>query len=293
LTTTQRQLKRLADAGLVARFQLHRPDGGGVPQCCVATAAAIELLSIAGRSAPSLGEDALPGLVSDLHLVGWLLAFERCAAGGVRAVLGPGRAAIAPGGRRALAPADLELGPGVRARDFLHGGSSGERRVVETFAVVRPDAVVELHLEEPRPANLDLLVVRERRGDPGWLERYDHLVSGWWRSVPRYARVGCAPLVVVLCADAARAEELARSADPLLSATLARIGDDPGTWERPGRARIHFAAEIDAHAGRLSALRVPELPPELRASGSDELLTVELPAPRRAAQSRATPSPWR
>ena len=293
LTTTQRQLKRLADAGLVARFQLHRPDGGGVPQCCVATAAAIELLSIAGRSAPSLGEDALPGLVSDLHLVGWLLAFERCAAGGVRAVLGPGRAAIAPGGRRALAPADLELGPGVRARDFLHGGSSGERRVVETFAVVRPDAVVELHLEEPRPANLDLLVVRERRGDPGWLERYDHLVSGWWRSVPRYARVGCAPLVVVLCADGARAEELARSADPLLSATLARIGDDPGTWERPGRARIHFAAEIDAHAGRLSALRVPELPPELRASGSDELLTVELPAPRRAAQSRATPSPWR
>jgi hypothetical protein len=293
LTTTQRQLKRLADAGLVARFQLHRPDGGGVPQCCVATAAAIESLAIAGRSAPSLGDGALPGLLSDLHLVGWLLAFERCAPGAVREVLGPGRAAIAPGGQRALSPANLELAPGVRARDFLRVSSSGERRVVETFAAVRPDAVVELHLDSPRLLQLDLLVVHERRGDPGWLERYDHLVSGWWRSVPRYARLGCAPLVVVLCADAARAEELARHADGLLRSTLARIGDDPGTWERPGRARIHFAAEIDAHAGKLTALRVPELPPELRAGGSDELLSVELLAPGQAGQPPAPPPPWR
>ena len=293
LTTTQRQLKRLADAGLVARFQLHRPDGGGVPQCCVATAAAIESLAIAGRSAPSLGEGALPGLLSDLHLVGWLLAFERCAPGAVREVLGPRRAAIAPGGQRALSPANLELAPGVRARDFLRVSSSGERRVVETFAAVRPDAVVELHLDSPRLLQLDLLVVHERRGDPGWLERYDHLVSGWWRSVPRYARLGCAPLVVVLCADAARAEELARHADGLLRSTLARIGDDPGTWERPGRAGIHFAAEIDAHAGKLTALRVPELPPELRAGGSDELLSVELLAPGQAGQPPAPPPPWR
>ena len=31
LTTTQRALKRLADAGLIARFQLHRDDGGDIP----------------------------------------------------------------------------------------------------------------------------------------------------------------------------------------------------------------------------------------------------------------------
>lgn len=293
LTTTQRQLKRLADAGLLARFQLHRPDGGGVPQCCVATAAAIELLSIAGRRAPILGEDALPGLLSDLHLVGWLLAFESYAAGRVTEVLGPGRAAITPGGQRGVSPADLVLAPGVRARDFLHRGGSGERRVVETFAAVRPDAVIELRLDDPRVLQTDLLVVHDRHGDIGWLERFDHLVSGWWRSVPRYARLGTPPLVVVLCADAARAEERARSADTLLRSTLARIGEDPGTWDRPGRARIHFAAEIDAHAGSLAALRVPQLPPDLRADSSDEPLRVELLAPRSAAQPRPTPPPWR
>jgi hypothetical protein len=293
LTTTQRQLKRLADAGLLARFQLHRPDGGGVPQCCVATAAAIELLSIAARVAPSLGDDALPGLLRDLHLVGWLLAFESCAAGAVTEVLGPGRAAITPGGGRGVSPADLVLAPGVRARDFLHGGSSTERRVVGTFAAVRPDAVLEVRLDESRVLRTDLLVVHDRDGDSGWLARFDHLVSGWWSSVPRYARHGTPPLVVVLCADAARAQERARSADTLLRATLARIGDDPGTWERPGRARIHFAAEIDVHAGSLAALRVPQLPPELRAGSSDEPLRVELLSPRAAAEPRPTPPPWR
>jgi hypothetical protein len=293
LTTTQRQLKRLADAGLIARFQLHRADGGGVPQCCVATAAAIELLAITGRTAASLGEAALPGLLSDLRLVGWLLAFESCAAGRVTEVLGPGRAAIAPTGRRALSPADLELAAGVRARDFLSGGGSGELRAVETFAAVRPDAVVELRLDGPGILHTDLLVVRDRHDTAGWLERYDHLVSGWWRAVPRYARLGTPPLVVVLCADAARTEESARRADALLRSTLARIGGEPSSWERPGRARLHFAAEIDAHAGSLAALRVPELPPDLRAAGSDALLRVELLAPGREAQPRPTPPPWR
>jgi hypothetical protein len=37
ITTTQRRLKRLSDAGLVERFQFHRPDGGGVPMCYVIT----------------------------------------------------------------------------------------------------------------------------------------------------------------------------------------------------------------------------------------------------------------
>ena len=39
ITTTQRRLKRLSDAGLVERFQFHRRDGGGVPMCYVITPA--------------------------------------------------------------------------------------------------------------------------------------------------------------------------------------------------------------------------------------------------------------
>jgi hypothetical protein len=48
-TTTQRRLKRLSDAGLVARFQFHRRDGGGVPMCYVITDAGRELLLANGR----------------------------------------------------------------------------------------------------------------------------------------------------------------------------------------------------------------------------------------------------
>ncbi len=44
VTTTQRRLKRLADAGAVGRFQFHRRDGGGVPMCYVITAVGLELL---------------------------------------------------------------------------------------------------------------------------------------------------------------------------------------------------------------------------------------------------------
>ena len=44
VTTTQRRLKRLSDAGLVTRFQFHRRDGGGAPMCYVITTLGLELL---------------------------------------------------------------------------------------------------------------------------------------------------------------------------------------------------------------------------------------------------------
>ncbi len=44
MTTTQRRLKRLSDAGLVDRFQFHRRDGGGVPMCYVVTAQGLRAL---------------------------------------------------------------------------------------------------------------------------------------------------------------------------------------------------------------------------------------------------------
>ena len=106
LTATQRQLKRLADRGLIARFQLYRDDGGGVPLCCAVTEHAIELLGLTGRHAPRLDPTALEGLRADVHLVGWLLALEAHAGDAIVEVLGPGRAAIVPG---AGGPAALEL----------------------------------------------------------------------------------------------------------------------------------------------------------------------------------------
>jgi hypothetical protein len=288
LTGTQRQLKRLADAGLLARFQLHRADGGGLPHCCAVTPAAIELLELRGRAAPVLGDAALSELVSDLHTVGWLLAFEARSGGAVHEVLGPGRALITPGGRRALAPADLELPSGQRARDFLQSGSA-----VAAFAPVRPAAVVELVLQAASAARTDLLVVRDRGGDPGWLSRYDHLVSGWWRTVPRYARLEAPPLVVVLCADAEAAERCARAADAVLCATLARIGADPRDWQRDGRRLIRFVAEGDIHAGSLAALRVPAHPPALRGGAPADPELIELIELATVAATPVAPPPWR
>jgi hypothetical protein len=300
LTSTQRQLKRLADRGLVARFQLYRADGGGVPLCCAATSAALELLGIAGRSAPVLGDAALARLRGDLHVVGWLLAFEALAGAAVVELMGPGRAAIAPtaptGATGAVAPSDVRVEAGLRPRDFLLSGPDGVRRPVERFAPVRPDAVVEVVLDRAASPHCDLLVVRERFETGGaWLEHYDHLVSGWWRAVPRYARAGAPPLVVVLCRDEARAVQCALDADALLCATLAKIGADPLDWERPGRGRICFADEAEIHRGSLAAWQVPASPPVLRDGAPAELRRVELGplAPAAARSGRLAQPPWR
>ena len=104
LTATQRQLKRLADRGLIARFQLYRDDGGGVPLCCAVTEHAIELLGLTGRHAPRLDPTALEGLRADVHLVGWLLALEARAGDAIVEVLGPGSRGDRPGSGRPGCP---------------------------------------------------------------------------------------------------------------------------------------------------------------------------------------------
>ena len=265
LTVTQRQLKRLADAGLIARFQLHRDDGGGIPLCCAATAAAIELLGHSGRRAPELHEDSLDTLRADVHMVGWLLALEARAGGALVEVLGPGRAAIAPG---VSSPGELELGAGMRPRGFERSRADGQRTAVERFAGVRPNAVAGVSAADgPR----DLLLVVDGGDGPAWLEAYDHLLGGWWRTVERYRRAGRPPQVVVVCADSARARERARAADALLTAAVAQVGVDPRQWRRGGREGIHFVAEPDLHHGELRSWQVAALPPTLRERGGEPL----------------------
>jgi hypothetical protein len=290
LTVTQRQLKRLTDAGLLARFQLHREDGGGIPLCCAPTQAAIELLGLEGRRAPELREDALLGLRGDVHIVGWLLALEARAGDSLVEVLGPGRAAIVPGQRERSA---LDVGTTLRARDFLATARDGSRAPAERFAAVRPSAVASLRSAGAPAERHDLLVVADAGDTPAWLEAYDHLLAGWWRSVERYRRAGRPPVVVVVCADHARALARLAAADALLSATLAQIGVDPRAWERGGRAGIHFAAEEDLHHGLLHAWRVPLMPPALRGDAAWEPLRCPFAQlPPEPSQGAVKP-PWR
>jgi hypothetical protein len=224
LTGTQRQLKRLADAGLIARFQLHRPDGGGVPQCATVTAHALALLATPARKAPALDDASLPALKTDVHTTAYLLALEQVAGGAIREILGPGRAAISP------PSSPLEFGPGVHPRGFA------------TPSALRPAAAVEL-------TTGDLLITFDAGGDLSWLCAYDAFVSGWSQAMPRYKRQGSRPRVAVVCASCERALAAATDAPGVLTATLARIGEDPAMWERPGHTQIVFVAESDLHAG--------------------------------------------
>jgi hypothetical protein len=167
VTTTQRRLKRLADAGTVGRFQFHRRDGGGAPMCYVITALGLELLyrrdrmsrpaepvtvaggGLPGRTPPG-ADRGLRQARHEVHAAGWALALER-ALGGVREIpRGAGAAVISPpmrsieDGRVALKLADLRLPGGRTPHDFLRTDGEGRRVAVERFETVRPDVVVEV-----------------------------------------------------------------------------------------------------------------------------------------------------
>lgn len=68
----------------------------------------------------------------------------------------------------------------------------------------------------------------------------------------------------------------------MLTACRAYNGDYPADWQYPGRERILFAAERDAHDGRLVAYGVDPLPPQVRAeqAGGDPARRAAEPRPR-------------
>lgn len=291
-TTTQRRLKRLADAGLLERFQLHRRDGGGVPMCHAIARAGLELLherglaeaigqaDIPASGAPVAaaldGERRLRQARRDVHVTGWVLALERAFGGSPLRLRGPIESVLSPppgtsgdGPRVPLGPGELRLDGGRTAHEFLSTGRDGRRSEVERFETVRPHATVEL---PPRDA-VDVLVEFDDRLPEGSaaakLERYDHLLSGWATCTTRYGRRAIArPVVVFVCRSRARARECARRADRVLTASRAYAGEYPTDWEYPGRDGIVFAAERDIHEGSLLAYRVALLPPAVRGAAA-------------------------
>jgi hypothetical protein len=289
ITSTQRRLKRLADAGMVERLQFHRPDGGGVPACCFATPAGEHALAEA-RMRP--GADRFPAALSTrhesddrtdlravrraLHASGWVLALAGFVPvaelrGRSASVLVPPRA---PGGP--LGPEHLVLPGGRVPHDFLRTLADGSRAEATRFETVRPDATVVLSDRRTREAGspAELLVeFDDRCAGVAWankLERYDHFLAGWSTTTPgRTTRPG-GTIAVFVCRDRVRARECARRADLLLCACRAYPGDHPHAWDYPGRQRVLFAAERDVHEGSLAAWSAPALPPPLRSSAHED-----------------------
>ena len=161
VTTTQRRLKRLSDAGLVERFQFHRRDGGGVPMCYVAAHAGLDALRAAGRvptESEATGDRAssssrLRRARRDVHAAGWALALARALADRRVVLRGAAESALTPptrsdGGRTlALGPAQLRLPGGRIPHDFLSTDGAGRRSEVDRFDTLRPQLVIEIGAE--------------------------------------------------------------------------------------------------------------------------------------------------
>jgi protein involved in plasmid replication-relaxation len=307
MTTTQRRLKRLSDAGWVGRFQFHRRDGGGAPMCYVIAPAGLALLRAQARltsvesdaqaalDLPSAGVKGIEGdrhlrqARHDVHVVGWALALEQAFGPTSLSLRGPAEALLSPplrstpAGRAAIGPSDLRLPGGRTAHGFLRTESGGARAEVERFETVRPDASILVAGESGAQA-VDLLIELDDRLPSGVaaakLERYDHLLSGWSVCASRFSRRAAPrPSVVFLCRDRSRARECARRADHVLSACRAYAGEHPHDWEYPGRAAIVFAAERDIHEGLVLAYGVHPLPPDVRASAAPHDRSVREPLP--------------
>lgn len=274
VSTTQRRLRRLAEAGLVERLQMHRPDGGGVPMAYALTAPGQELLRAhdPGSEARLLSGsdprgDGLAEVRRSIHAAGWSLALA--ALTDVAAVHGSHLCALAP--PRGVSPASLELPGGRVPHDLLRTEPSGERREPARFETIRPAVAVALGAQSsPQLPRSELLLdLDDRCASASWanrLERYEHFLTGWSELTARYraAQESAQAIVVFVCRDRRRARECARRADRLLVACRAYPGEHPRHWSRPARERMLFVAERDVHEASLAAWRVPGLPPELR-----------------------------
>ena len=294
-STTQRRLKRLADAGLVARFQFHRRDGGGMPMCYSITPAGRDLCTAAGSSiaaeldriresservpvdaqAPAFSsseQNLLRRARHDVRVAGWVLAVEQALSGDRMALVGPERSPIAPPtrstpqGARMLALCELALPGGRTAHDFLRTGEDGTRVEVGRFQSIRPDATLIDGKRRELLIELDDRLPQDRRASK--LERYEHFLTGWSTQLRRYSS-DATPLVVFVCRDRPRARECARAADRVLTAARAYPGEYPAAWDYRARERVLFAAERDAYQGVLCGWAPPALPPDVRAGVGD------------------------
>jgi hypothetical protein len=139
-----------------------------------------------------------------------------------------------------------------------------------------------------RGRRFDLMVELDRTQRPtknfDKFRRYDGLITGWWRRVERYRKLGESPAAVFVCTDEDHVLAFARAADREVTGRLGRPGTAEQSWPYPGRERMLFVSERDVHEG---SLRAWKLSAEPSVTHRDlELREVRLPARRRGDDSR-------
>jgi hypothetical protein len=146
---------------------------------------------------------------------------------------------------------------------------------VERFRAIEPDATLELRVQQgDQRWHTDVFVELDRTFKPSKnidkLERYDHMLAGWYLHKDRYTKyLPDPPLVVFICRDQSNAKEFCRAADPVVTAAHAYGGEYAPEWPYPARSRMFFVAERDAHDGRLVGYALPSLPPDVRVARAD------------------------
>lgn len=139
---------------------------------------------------------------------------------------------------------------------------------------VRPDAVLRIASAES-DAIYTLLIEfdRTRRVDKNFdkFRRYDCFLTSWWDAAD--AGWSEAPFVVFVCQQAEQRHTFVATADRQLTGTY-ETAESSTLW--PGRRRVLFALEQDAHKQRLEAWRSPGQPCG-SASREDEIQRVHLP----------------
>lgn len=192
-------------------------------------------------------------VLHELQLNAWVLAYRRALDG----------ALLEWDGETSLEP-PVGLQPGERLDDDW----SAEGLKLPRPRTVCPDAVVEVAGDtDDTPTRLILVEYdRTRRLDKNFekFKRYDAFLNWWWVHTYVSAR-GAAPFVLFVCQDEAQRDLFLSAADRELVGHRWHPDVEPEQYEYVGRQRMLFAAEVDAHEGRLAARRIPAFPPGHRA----------------------------
>lgn len=137
----------------------------------------------------------------------------------------------------------------------------------EDFAEIKPDAVCEIQIPEQR-LTFDLAVEMDLTDRVSYnlekFRKYDAFLTAWWTAHRRFRQLGTRPAVVFVCRTPEMALSYARAADETLKGSIGITGSPRQDRYYPARDHLFFTVEADIHASRLTALALPQLPPDLR-----------------------------
>jgi hypothetical protein len=137
----------------------------------------------------------------------------------------------------------------------------------EDFAEIKPDAVCEIQVPEQR-LTFDLAVEMDLTDRVSYnvekFRKYDAFLTAWCSAHRRFRQLGTRPGVVFVCRTAEMALAYAQAADQTLKGSIGVTGSPRQDRYYPGRDHLFFVVEADIHRGRLTALALPQLPPDLR-----------------------------